>query len=47
LVLEVFRDYNEINFKNAERIIITACGTSWHAGLVAEITSFEELPEYR
>ena len=23
-------------FKNAERIIIIACGTSWHAGLVAE-----------
>jgi glucosamine--fructose-6-phosphate aminotransferase (isomerizing) len=21
---------------NAERIIIVACGTSWHAGLVAE-----------
>ncbi len=24
------------NFKNAERIIIVACGTSWHAGLVGE-----------
>ena len=23
-------------FKNAQRIIIVACGTSWHAGLVAE-----------
>jgi glucosamine--fructose-6-phosphate aminotransferase (isomerizing) len=23
-------------FLNAERIIIVACGTSWHAGLVAE-----------
>ena len=23
-------------FTNAERIIIVACGTSWHAGLVAE-----------
>ncbi len=23
-------------FKNAERILIVACGTSWHAGLVAE-----------
>ena len=23
-------------FLNAKRIIITACGTSWHAGLVAE-----------
>ena len=28
-------DY-EIKFKNAKRIIIVACGTSWHAGLVAE-----------
>ena len=28
-------------FQNAERIIITACGTSWHAGLVAEYL-FEE-----
>jgi glucosamine--fructose-6-phosphate aminotransferase (isomerizing) len=33
---------NHMNkFKNAERIIITACGTSWHAGLVAEYL-FEE-----
>ena len=24
------------HFKNADRIIIVACGTSWHAGLVAE-----------
>lgn len=29
-------------FKNAKRIIIVACGTSWHAGLVAEYL-FEEL----
>jgi glucosamine--fructose-6-phosphate aminotransferase (isomerizing) len=28
-------------FQNADRIIITACGTSWHAGLVAEYL-FEE-----
>ncbi len=28
-------------FTNAERIIIVACGTSWHAGLVAEYV-FEE-----
>jgi glucosamine--fructose-6-phosphate aminotransferase (isomerizing) len=28
-------------FLNADRIIIVACGTSWHAGLVAEIF-FEE-----
>src|SRR5690606_12766437 len=26
----------ENKFVNAERIIIVACGTSWHAGLVAE-----------
>jgi len=29
-------------FKNANRIIIIACGTSWHAGLIAEYI-FEEL----
>ena len=29
-------------FKSAERIIIIACGTSWHAGLVAEYL-FEDL----
>ena len=29
-------------FLNAQRIIIVACGTSWHAGLVAEYI-FEEL----
>ncbi|MCC5916854.1 MAG: glutamine--fructose-6-phosphate transaminase (isomerizing) [Cryomorphaceae bacterium] len=29
-------------FMNAERIIIVGCGTSWHAGLVAEYV-FEEL----
>lgn len=29
-------------FQNADRIIIVACGTSWHAGLVAEYI-FEEL----
>jgi glucosamine--fructose-6-phosphate aminotransferase (isomerizing) len=29
-------------FKGAERIIIIACGTSWHAGLVAEYL-FEEI----
>ncbi|SEG28557.1 glutamine--fructose-6-phosphate transaminase (isomerizing) [Algoriphagus boritolerans] len=35
LVLGGLRDYMN-KFQNAERIIITACGTSWHAGLVAE-----------
>ena len=33
---------NMKKFLNAERIIIIACGTSWHAGLVAEYV-FEEL----
>ena len=32
----------EQKFLNAKRIIIVACGTSWHAGLVAEYL-FEEL----
>ncbi len=32
---------NMKRFLNAERIIIVACGTSWHAGLVAEYT-FED-----
>ena len=27
---------NMVHFKTANRIIIVACGTSWHAGLVAE-----------
>ncbi len=40
LVLGGLRDYMN-KFTNAERIIITACGTSWHAGLVAEYL-FEE-----
>jgi glutamine---fructose-6-phosphate transaminase (isomerizing) len=33
-------------FLNAERIIIIACGTSWHAGLVAEYTieEFARIP---
>lgn len=33
-------------FLNAERIIIVACGTSWHAGLVAEyiIEEFARIP---
>src|SRR5690606_36630660 len=33
---------NMKRFLNADRIIIVACGTSWHAGLVAEYT-FEDL----
>ena len=35
-------DNNMEAFKNASRIIIVACGTSWHAGLVAEYV-IEEL----
>lgn len=35
------RDYEQ-KFVNAKRIIVVACGTSWHAGLVAEYM-FEDL----
>ncbi len=35
-------DQNLEKFTNADRIIIVACGTSWHAGLVAEYI-FEDL----
>ncbi len=35
-------DLNIERFMNADRIIIVACGTSWHAGLVAEYI-FEDL----
>ncbi len=35
-------DQNLKKFLNADRIIIVACGTSWHAGLVAEYI-FEDL----
>ncbi|MDO6515863.1 glutamine--fructose-6-phosphate transaminase (isomerizing) [Zobellia uliginosa] len=35
-------DQNLEKFMNANRIIIVACGTSWHAGLVAEYI-FEDL----
>ncbi|MEM9142675.1 MAG: glutamine--fructose-6-phosphate transaminase (isomerizing) [Bacteroidota bacterium] len=35
-------DQNLDRFTNAKRIIIVACGTSWHAGLVAEYI-FEDL----
>ncbi len=35
-------DNNMERFLNADRIIIVACGTSWHAGLVAEYV-FEDL----
>jgi len=35
-------DDNKERFLNADRIIIVACGTSWHAGLVAEYL-FEDI----
>jgi glucosamine--fructose-6-phosphate aminotransferase (isomerizing) len=34
-------DLNKERFLNAQRIIVTACGTSWHAGLIAKY-AFEE-----
>jgi glucosamine--fructose-6-phosphate aminotransferase (isomerizing) len=39
-------DQNIEKFMNAERIIIVACGTSWHAGLVAEyiFENFARIP---
>lgn len=41
LVLGGIRDYAE-KLTKAEKIVIVACGTSWHAGLVAEYI-FEDL----
>jgi glucosamine--fructose-6-phosphate aminotransferase (isomerizing) len=43
--LSGLNEYEE-KFKNAERILIVACGTSWHAGLVAEylIEDFARIP---
>ncbi|MEQ9442473.1 MAG: glutamine--fructose-6-phosphate transaminase (isomerizing) [Cyclobacteriaceae bacterium] len=41
MMLGGIRDYID-NMVNANRIIIIACGTSWHAGLVAEYI-FEDL----
>ncbi len=37
---------HKATFENAQRIIIVACGTSWHAGLVGEylIESFARIP---
>jgi glucosamine--fructose-6-phosphate aminotransferase (isomerizing) len=45
LVLGGIREYSN-KLVNAERIIIVACGTSWHAGLVAEymIEEFCRIP---
>jgi glucosamine--fructose-6-phosphate aminotransferase (isomerizing) len=41
IVMRGITEYQH-KFQNADRIIIVACGTSWHAGLVAEYI-FEEL----
>lgn len=41
VILGGLREYTR-SFESAQRIIIVACGTSWHAGLVAEYM-FEEL----
>jgi glucosamine--fructose-6-phosphate aminotransferase (isomerizing) len=41
IVMRGVSEYKE-KFLNADRIIIVACGTSWHAGLVAEYI-FEEM----
>ncbi|WP_181304862.1 glutamine--fructose-6-phosphate transaminase (isomerizing) [Rufibacter sp. XAAS-G3-1] len=45
LTMSSIREY-ATRFKNADRIIIVACGTSWHAGLVAEymIEEFARIP---
>lgn len=38
--------YNKDKFLNAKRIIITACGTSWHAGMIGKyaIEEFARIP---
>lgn len=41
VILGGLREYTS-SFKSAQRIIMVACGTSWHAGLVAEYM-FEDL----
>ncbi len=43
--LSGLNEYEE-KFKNADRILVVACGTSWHAGLVAEylIEDFARIP---
>lgn len=45
ITLAGFRD-NRDKFLNAKRIIITACGTSWHAGLIGmyAIEEFARIP---
>ncbi len=35
---------HKATFENAQRIIIVACGTSWHAGLVGEYLKMKVLP---
>jgi glucosamine--fructose-6-phosphate aminotransferase (isomerizing) len=41
VVLGGIKDYEQ-KFANAKRIMVVACGTSWHAGLVGEYL-FEDL----
>ena len=45
IALSGFIDHKD-RFLNAKRIIITACGTSWHAGLIAmyAIEEFAQIP---
>jgi len=45
IVLEGLKNYSQ-QLKNARRIIIIACGTSWHAGLVGEylIEQYARIP---
>lgn len=45
LTMSSIREF-ENRFRNADRIIIVACGTSWHAGLVAEylLEEFARIP---
>jgi glucosamine--fructose-6-phosphate aminotransferase (isomerizing) len=50
LLMKVFQTWRfrgfMIDFQNLKRIIITACGTSWHAALVGEymLEQFAEIP---
>lgn len=45
IALSGLNEYEE-KFKHAQRILVVACGTSWHAGLVAEylIEEFARIP---
>ena len=45
IILNGIREYGEV-FAKARRILITACGTSWHAGLIGKylIEAFCRIP---